>query len=338
MKYIITEGQYQEFRKLVVNRLIRRVGQRIDEIVDDIINHTLEWITRYEREETLRELGQEGFIEKVIEGVWEYIYESYFEEEVVFSDEEQDICKDYLYNRYRETIGQAYRLSTEGSPLSESTLPIQIKRRIDYHNDFDNIKQFVKDEMFYNNRDYESPERFLGFVLNNWVYDFIGKHKKDLPEFSSEKSIKLLYNTLYTYFEDKFGEQIKTMYREYEYNINESQEPEGNKKEKFFQELIDNTLNYIVKGCDKSYDEIPNDISFNACEYPEFIENIKILDIIRNKNGGYRINLRVKYNFMRDIDFDGLLYNIEVIMSKKTAIPFQLFDEENINSNTNPEW
>jgi hypothetical protein len=110
------------------------------------------------------------------------------------------------------------------------------------------------------------------------------------------------------------------------------------RKMNFFQELINDTLRYISEGCDKSYDEFPPDMSFDACEYPERIKEIKILEIIPIENEIYRINLKVSYYYLKHIDFTPLLYNMEQIMKRKTGINFKLYEEDNNNLNTNPQW
>jgi hypothetical protein len=50
-----------------------------------------------------------------------------------------------------------------------------------------------------------------------------------------------------------------------------------NKKMVLFQDLINQTLNHIIEGCDKSYDEFPDDISFDACDNAELVNEIKLL-------------------------------------------------------------
>ena len=110
------------------------------------------------------------------------------------------------------------------------------------------------------------------------------------------------------------------------------------KKMNFFQELINDTLKYILEGCDKSYDEFPTDLSFDACEHPESVKEIKILEIIPKEHEIYRINLKISYYYIKYLDFTSLLYNIEQIMKRKTGINFKLYEEENNNLNTNPQW
>jgi hypothetical protein len=232
MKYVITEQQYQEYRKSTIKRFLRRVSHRLDGLLDDTIQHVLQYYPMKD----LIHMGEEGFADRVVGDAFEYIYESYIEEDVTFKKDEQDTIRDYLYDRYFNHISDEYL-----THINES-------------------------------------------------------------------------------------------------NINESEITKDNSKRRFFQELINDTLKYILEGCDKSYDEFPPDLSFDACEYPESVEEIKILEITPKEHGIYRINLKISYSSIKYLDFTSLLYNIEQIMKRKTGINFKLYDEDNNNLNTNPQW
>jgi hypothetical protein len=229
MKYVITEQQYQEYRKSTIKKFLRRVFHRLDGILYETIKHLLQ----YYRMKDLINMGEEVFVKIVVDETFEYIYEGYIEEDLIFNEEEQDIIKDFIHNRYYKDIKDEYLIH-----INES-------------------------------------------------------------------------------------------------NINESEITKDNNKRRFFQELINDTLKYILEGCDKSYDEFFFDISFDACEYPELVEEIKILEIIPKEHGIYRINLKITYSSIKYLDFTPLLYNIEQIMKRKTGINFKLYDEDNNNLNTN---
>ena len=104
MKYIITESQYQELRKSTIRKFLRRVNHRLDEIVDESTQHTLQFFSNKD----LIEMGEKNFTDRLIFDIFEYTYESYIERDVVFSDEEQDIIKYYLYDRYFNHIRDEY--------------------------------------------------------------------------------------------------------------------------------------------------------------------------------------------------------------------------------------
>jgi hypothetical protein len=117
MKYIITENQYINFKKSVIRIFLRRVGHRIDEIVNESVKDTLNWYLK--KPGVLHEMGPSGYIDIIIDDVWQYVYESYIEPDVEFGDEEQDIMRDYLFERYSDKIKEMYNHYV-GRDLNES--------------------------------------------------------------------------------------------------------------------------------------------------------------------------------------------------------------------------
>lgn len=115
MKFIIRENQYADFRKSVKMKFLRRVGHRIDEIVTQSVKDNLNWFSRY----NILNMGPDEFTKIVIDDVLHYTFESYIEPELEFKSEEQDIIKEYLYDRYSEKIKQMY-FSKTGKNLNES--------------------------------------------------------------------------------------------------------------------------------------------------------------------------------------------------------------------------
>jgi len=233
MKYIITENQYTNYRKSIITRFLRRVGRRIDEIVDASVKDIFNGFSKGEGH--LEEMGPDEFTSRVINDVFEYVYESYIEPDVEFGGEERDIMMDYLFIRYEQHIKDMY-------------------------------------------------------------YSLMGQN-----------------------------------------NITES-EDKGRNKQQFFQDLINDILNYIKVGCDKSYDEFPQDISFDMCDDAELIRSIEITDINRSKTE-YVLDVRVKYfSINRHVDMGEILYDIGEMMRKKTGIRFWVREKENVNTNKNRQW
>jgi len=137
----------------------------------------------------------------------------------------------------------------------------------------------------------------------------------------------------------RYEQHIKEMYHSLmsQNNITESDD-KGRNKQQFFQDLINDILNYIKINCNKSYDEFPQDISFDMCDEAELIRNIEIMDIYRSKTE-YVLDVRVKYfSINRHVDMGEILYDIGEMMRKKTGIRFWIRQKENVNTNTNRQW
>ena len=145
---------------------------------------------------------------------------------------------------------------------------------------------------------------------------------------------------LYDYLFFRFLPKITESYYEFmdKKNIKE-EEIKGRNKNKFFQELINETLEYIKVGCDKSYDEFPQDIFFDNCDDAEIIRYIEVMNTKFGSDGKYLLEVRVKYSSIRGhVDMGDVLYDIGELMRKKTGIKFWIRQKENINTNTNRQW
>jgi hypothetical protein len=119
----------------------------------------------------------------------------------------------------------------------------------------------------------------------------------------------------------------------------ESEQPKLNNKKILFQELINEVLEYVIEGCDKSYDEFPGDISFDACEYTDVIKDITILDLIKNNDGTFTANVRVAYDSIIYCDYTLLLFTMErIIMEKTGGIRLHIYNEESINLHRGYQW
>lgn len=230
MKYIITEQQYQEYRKSIITRFLRRVSYILDEIIDNSIEHLLEFYPGKD----LKHMGENGFSLRVVNDAFEYIYDDYIEREVEFSYDEQDIIRDYLHERY-----------------------------------FNHIR-------------------------------------------------------------DEYLTQLNKS------NINES---EQKKKTLLFQELIDETLEYIVDGCDKSYSEFPYDIYMNSCDAAEITEKIKILNVSKKEGGNINIDVKVEFRSINEYyDFNWLLENVSRLLNSKTGLDITIKEIETENINKDRQW
>jgi hypothetical protein len=141
MKFIITEEQYNQFRKSTIKRFLRRVSHRLDEIVDSSIEHVLDFLSRGHNSHYLTEIRVEGFANRVVFDTFEYIYESYIEPDVYFSDEEQDIIKDYLHDRYDAHIRDKYLTYLSDNNLNESK---ELSREDKYQIKWKRFETFMK--------------------------------------------------------------------------------------------------------------------------------------------------------------------------------------------------
>jgi hypothetical protein len=120
MKYVITEQQYQDYRKSIILRFLRRVSHRLDGIIDDSINHILNFFLKRD----LEDIGESGFTDRVVFDAFEYIYDSYIENDVEFDYDEQDIIRDYIRERYSNHIRDKYLTHMkDDSKINESNTP-----------------------------------------------------------------------------------------------------------------------------------------------------------------------------------------------------------------------
>jgi len=178
------------------------------------------------------------------------------------------------------------------------------------------------------------PDEFSSRVISD-VFEYVYESyiMPDVEFGGEERDIMMDYLFM------RYEQHIKEMYHSLmgQNNITESDD-KGRNKQQFFQDLINDILNYIKVGCDKSYDEFPQDISFDMCDEAELIRNIEIMDIYRSKTE-YVLDVRVKYfSINRHVDMGEVLYDIGEMMRKKTGIRFWVREKENVNTNKNRQW
>jgi hypothetical protein len=107
----------------------------------------------------------------------------------------------------------------------------------------------------------------------------------------------------------------------------------------FFQDFIDKTLKYIQEGCDKSYDEFPNNISFDTCDVAELVEEIKLVSIDKNQNGSIILNVNIIFTSIKKyVNFDELIDNLERIIRKKFGISVIIKENEQKNKKLTFDW
>jgi hypothetical protein len=123
---------------------------------------------------------------------------------------------------------------------------------------------------------------------------------------------------------------------------------ESQKHEQFFQDLIDNRMDYIRKVCDNSADDYEADVHDESCRQIAELEKIKVTDAewvtIKHSNREQEekymsVKLMVYYSSIRrgDFDADDLTYDLERMIRKSTGMPF-ILNYESTNTNTFFEW
>jgi hypothetical protein len=118
------------------------------------------------------------------------------------------------------------------------------------------------------------------------------------------------------------------------YIIKESQLSKLKDKISLFQEILDKKLEYVKDGCDKSYNEFPDDISFNACDEAELIEKLNILTI-KFVEGIFVIDIEIVFKSIRPYRyFDDFLYNLKQIIRGQMGLDVELKGEKLTNKNT----
>lgn len=112
-----------------------------------------------------------------------------------------------------------------------------------------------------------------------------------------------------------------------------------NKKIQFFQDIIDKTLNHIINGCDKSYDEFPNNISFDSCDVAELVNEIKLLSIENDGKGSIILNVSIIFTSIKKyVNFDDLILNMEEIIGRKLGMKINIKELEQTNKKLTFDW
>ena len=137
----------------------------------------------------------------------------------------------------------------------------------------------------------------------------------------------------------------------HKYIITESQYNlilESQKSMQFFQELIDNRLDYIRKVCEMSADDYQGDVGHESCNQIDQIDKIEVTDaewaIIKHSNRPQEekimsVRIMIYYSSIRkgDFDADDLTYDLEQMIRKSTGMPF-ILNYSSTNTNKYFEW
>ena len=124
---------------------------------------------------------------------------------------------------------------------------------------------------------------------------------------------------------------------------------ESQKHIQFFQDLIDDGMNYIRRVCEDStegYSE--GDVHDETCNQIAELESVKVTDAdwvtIKHSNREQEekymhVKIMVYYSSIRrgDFDADDLAYDLERMIRKSTGMPF-ILNYESTNTNTFFEW
>jgi hypothetical protein len=135
------------------------------------------------------------------------------------------------------------------------------------------------------------------------------------------------------------------------YVINKSQYNlilESQKHIQFFQDLIDDRMEYIRQVCDKGAEDYIGDVGDESCNQIENLEKVKVTDAdwvtIKHSNRPQEekymsVKLMIYYSSIRrgDFDADDLTYDLERMIRKSTGMPF-ILNYESTNTNTSFEW
>jgi hypothetical protein len=123
---------------------------------------------------------------------------------------------------------------------------------------------------------------------------------------------------------------------------------ESQKHIQFFQDLIDNRLNYIRSVCDNGAESYAGDVGDESCRQIEDISEVKITSAdwvtITHSNRPQEekymsVKIMVYYSSIRrgDFDADDLAYDLERMIRISTGMPF-ILNYESTNTNTSFEW
>ena len=123
---------------------------------------------------------------------------------------------------------------------------------------------------------------------------------------------------------------------------------ESQKHIQFFQDLIDNRMDYIRRVCNNVADDYEGDVGNESCDQIESIEKVKVTDAnwvtIKHSNREQEekymsVKIMVYYSSIRrgDFDADDLTYDLERMIRKSTGMPF-ILNYESTNTNTFFEW
>ena len=117
----------------------------------------------------------------------------------------------------------------------------------------------------------------------------------------------------------------------------------------FFQDLIDDRLNYIRSACDNGAESYAGDVGDESCRQIAELEKVKVTDAdwvtIKHSNRDdehkyMSVKLMIYYSSIRqygNFDADDLTYDLERMIRKSTGMPF-ILNYESTNTNKNFDW
>jgi hypothetical protein len=116
----------------------------------------------------------------------------------------------------------------------------------------------------------------------------------------------------------------------------------------FFQDLINQKLDYIVKYCNEmESEEFPRDIGFQTCDEVDSIENIRVTDVqfVKSSVHPYKksdessliiINLMIDYRSIKYVSFDNLIWDLKQMIKNQIKFPVDIhFEINNLSKNFN---
>ena len=149
----------------------------------------------------------------------------------------------------------------------------------------------------------------------------------------------------------KCNESLSLSESKNKYIVTESQYNlilESQKHIQFFQDLIDNRMDYIRRVCANGADDYEGDVGDESCKQIAELDKVKVTDAewvtIKHSNRPQeekymRVKIMVYYSSIRrgDFDADDLTYDLERMIRKSTGMPF-ILNYESTNTNTFFEW
>jgi hypothetical protein len=255
-------------------------------------------------------------------------------------------------------VGSTAKKCDEIEPLSES-MSIHVKRRLNDGEVLDQLNTIIDWEV--NALTYNNPLEYLEEVCN-----ILTEHTLDYIWETTNLKVSLKEkDKLYFYFIRKYEKYITQKYHDQrnfgswqsvdeskkKYVVTESQYNlilESQKHIQFFQDLIDNRMDYIRRVCNKGADDYEGDVGDESCRQIEELDKVKVIDAdwvtIKHSNRPQEekymsVKIMVYYSSIRrgDFDADDLTYDLEKMIRKSTGMPF-ILNYESTNTNTSWEW
>jgi hypothetical protein len=117
----------------------------------------------------------------------------------------------------------------------------------------------------------------------------------------------------------------------------------------FFQDFIDDRLEYMRQVCDMGADNYQGDVGDESCKQLESVEKVTVTDAdwvtVMHSNQPLEhkymsVKLMVYYRSIHQFgyfDADDLIYDLEQMIRKSTGMPF-ILNYESTNTNKNFDW